>query len=173
MACTQTLSSITTGCEGVVGGLVEVYAHNKADIASITVSDGKVSAFALANLAPSAAKLAFRKQTGSMTSTWKIDDTAGVRYVTTELALRFAKMETAKRTSLMALAQAETILIVKDQNGKYWLMGKDNPVTISAGTGETGTAHGDANQYTINLQDLSSEMPFEVADAAVTTFLNE
>lgn len=172
MSCTQTLSGINTSCESNVGGIVEVYAQNKSDITAITLADGKVSAFTLASDAAAAAVLNFRKQTGSLTSTITVDDANGTQYVSSDLALRFAKMETAKRTSVIALAHAETVLIVKDQNGKYWLLGYDNPVTLSAGTGSTGTAMGDANEYALTLNDISAELPYEVEEAAVTTFLN-
>lgn len=172
MSCTQTLSGISTSCAANVGGIVEVYAQNKSDIAGITLTDGAVSAFTLASGAAAAVTLNFRKQTGSLTSTWNVDDQAGSIFVSSDLALRFAKMETAKRTAVIALAYAETILIVKDQNGKYWLLGYDNPVTMSAGTGTTGTAMGDANEYTLTLNDVSEALPYEVNSAAVTTFLN-
>lgn len=172
MSCTQTLSGINTSCDSNVGGIVEVYAQNKADIASMTVTDGKISAITLTAGAPAAAVLLFRKQTGSLVSTWNVDDAAGSKYVSSDLTLRFAKMETAKRTAVLALAHGETVLIVKDQNGLYWLVGYDNPVTLSAGGGNTGTAMGDANEYTLTLNDVSRDLPFEVASAAVTTFLN-
>jgi hypothetical protein len=172
MSCTQTISGINTSCDSNVGGIVEVYAQNKSDITAITLTDGKVSALTLDAGAVAAATLSFRKQTGSLTSTINVDDAAGTQYVSSDLSLRFAKMETAKRTSVIALAHAETILIVKDQNGKYWLLGYDNPVTLSAGTGSTGTAMGDANEYALTLNDISAEFPYEVVSAAVTTFLN-
>lgn len=171
MSCTQTLSGINTSCDSNVGGIVEVYAQNKASIASITVTDGKISAITLNASTPAAAVLSFRKQTGSLASTWNVDDAAGSKYVSSDLTLRFAKMETAKRTAILALAQGETILIVKDQNGLYWLIGYDNPVTLSAGGGNTGTAMGDANEYTITLNDISRELPYEVASTPLATFL--
>jgi hypothetical protein len=57
-------------------------------------------------------------------------------------------------------------VIVKDANGKYWYLGKDEPVNASAGDGQTGTNRGDANRYTLTLQDNSLEMPYEV-DATI------
>jgi hypothetical protein len=93
--------------------------------------------------------------------------------VTSELNMRFSKMETAKRTSIMAVAYADTYVIVKDSNGKYWLLGYDDPVTISGGGGTTGTNFADANEYTLVLKDESEELPYEVDADAVAQFLNE
>jgi hypothetical protein len=80
-------------------------------------------------------------------------------------------METAKRVEMSALAQNELVLVVKDANGKYWLLGKDEPVMATAGEGVTGTARGDRNGYSITLQDTSLEMPYEVKSDIVEALI--
>ena len=74
----------------------------------------------------------------------------------------FNRMETTKRIEITALAQGELVVIVKDANGLYWLLGEYEPVVISAGDGLTGTARADRNGYSITLQDNSPEMPSEI-----------
>lgn len=170
--CTpQTLSGIATECGTNVGGIKVVAAQNRASLKGITVTDGKITAIDMATGAAEAAVYGFRKQTGSLTSTYQISDDSGSKMVQSDLVLRFAKMETSKRVSITALANAETVLLVKDQNDKVWLLGYDNGVTIGAGVGQTGTAFTDANEYQLTLTDLSRELPYEVADTAVTAFL--
>ena len=44
-------------------------------------------------------------------------------------------METAKRLEIGSLLIGNVAMIVKDGNGIYWYLGKDYPVTASAGTG--------------------------------------
>lgn len=114
----------------------------------------------------------FARNTGSMTSTYTIDPATGVRYVTTDLVLQFNRMETTKRVEMVALAQNELVLIVKDANGKYWLLGKDEPVMATAGEGVTGTARSDRNGYSITLQDTSLEMPYEVDPAIIAELVD-
>ena len=75
-------------------------------------------------------------------------------------------METTKRVEITALSVNDLVAIVKDANGVYWYLGYDEPVNASAGDGQTGTARGDANRYSITLQDISKEMPMEV-DASI------
>jgi hypothetical protein len=87
--------------------------------------------------------------------------------VTSELLLQFNRMQTQARVEITALAMGDLAVIVKDANGKYWYLGKDEPVNASAGDGQTGTARGDANRYTITLQDESKEMPYEVDSSIV------
>ena len=62
-------------------------------------------------------------------------------------------------------------VLAKDANGKYWFLGKDEPVMATAGEGVTGTARGDRNGYGITLQDTSLEMPYEVDAELVAELL--
>jgi hypothetical protein len=154
-----------------MGGIVEAYAINKEQIESFTITDNVVSAVAVAD-GEKFKLFSFARNTGSMTSTYTSDPATGVRYVTTDLVLQFNRMETAKRVEIMALAQNELCLIVKDANGKYWLLGHDEPVMATGAEGVTGTARGDRNGYSITLQDTSLEMPYEVDAKAIATLVD-
>ena len=169
MACNVNIAGLCRDCETSKGGIVEVYAANYADVTvapSAITSGGVITAITVADSA-SFYKYQFRKGTGSMTSTLNVDAANGVNYVSTELVLQFTKMETRKRIEMSALAVGELVFIVKDANGKYWYLGKDEPVNASASDAQTGTARGDANRYTITLQDNSLEMPYEVDSSIV------
>lgn len=161
MPCTQTLSGLVKDCAANMGGIVEVLIANHADVSSVAVSDGMISTITMAQSAKFK-RYNFAKNTGSLTSTYTLDPASGVKYVTTDLLLQFNRMETAKRVEITALALGDLVVICKDANGKYWYLGKDEPVNASAGDGQTGTARSDANRYTITLEDNSLEMPFEV-----------
>ena len=165
MACNQTLSGLVRDCAPSMGGIVEVYAANKDEIGAITIADDKVSAITTGN--GKFKKYCFARNTGSMTSNYQISPENGTRFVATDLVLVFNRMETTKRVEMTALAQNDLVLIVKDANGKYWLLGKDEPVRATAGDGQTGTARADRNGYSITLQDNSPEMPYEVDESIV------
>lgn len=154
-----------------MGGIVEAYAINKEHIGEMTLTEGVVSAITLAT-GEKFKTFSFARNTGSMTSTYTSDPATGVRYVTTDLVLQFNRMETAKRVEIMALAQNELCLVVKDANGKYWLLGKDEPVMATGAEGVTGTARGDRNGYSITLQDTSLEMPYEVDAKALSALVD-
>jgi len=169
MPCTQTLSGLVKDCAANMGGIVEVLIANHADVSSVAVSDGMISTITMAQSAKFK-RYNFAKNTGSLTSTYTLDPASGVKYVTTDLLLQFNRMETSKRVEITALALGDLVVICKDANGKYWYLGKDEPVNASAGDGQTGTARSDANRYTITLEDNSLEMPFEV-DASIVDAL--
>lgn len=166
MSCIQTLSGLAKDCSANMGGIVEVLIANYDDVSAFTVADDKIATITMAS-GKTFKRYSFAKNTGSLTSTYTIDTASGVRYVVSDLVLQFNRMETTKRVEISALALADLMIICKDANGVYWLLGKDEPVNASAGDGQTGTARSDANRYTITLQDNSLEMPYEVLASIV------
>ena len=163
MPCNQTLAGIARDCTPSMGGIVAAYIANRDDIEGITVTSDKVSGFTLATGVTTPFHLYnFRKGTGSMTSTLNVDQAAGSNFVSTDLLLQFSRMDTTKRIEIAALAVNELWVVVKEANGLYWLLGAEEPVVSSAGTGQTGTARADGNYYQITLQDNSSTFPIEV-----------
>ena len=170
MACNQTLSGLVKDCSPSMGGITEVLLANREDVSAVTADTGKITEITMASSAKFK-RYSFARNTGSMTSTYTIDQASGVRYVTTDLLLQFNRMETAKRVEISALAVNDLVAIVKDANGIYWYLGYDEPVNASAGDGQTGTARGDANRYTITLQDNSKEMPMEVDSTIIPALI--
>ncbi len=160
MTCNQALSGISRDCTPSMGGIVEVYINNYDEVSAVTTKDNQVTGITIGTV--KFKKFNFARQTGSLTSTYTIDRTTGANYVASDLVLQFNRMETAKRVEISALAVNDLVVIVKDANGKYWYLGKDEPVMASAGDGQTGTARGDRNGYSITLQDNATEMPYEV-----------
>lgn len=170
MSCVQTLSGLAKDCTPNMGGIVEALIANHDDVTELTITTGIITAITMASSAKFK-RYNFAKNTGSLTSTYNIDPASGVKYVSSDLVLQFNRMETAKRVEITALALGDLAIIVKDANGKYWYLGKDEPVNASASDGQTGTSRSDANRYSITLQDNSLEMPYEVADTALESIV--
>lgn len=160
MSCTNyTLKGITNDCSTSKGGIREIYiADWQKDIFTVGDSAGTVTAL---KSETQWFKYYIKRNTSSFTSTATIDLANGVNYVSTELALVFTKMETAKRVELSALLLNDVAVLVVDANNKVWCLGKDNPVNATAGTAESGTAATDGNKYTLTLTDESDTFPFE------------
>lgn len=186
--CNQTLSGIRLDCSHSLGGIKTVYIANYNDVtdieynASTGTTTGSTSGETYTGDTITGITMAasakfkpyqFRKQTGSMTSTLTVDETAGVNYVSTELSLVFTKMETKKRIELSALSIGQLAVIVEDSNGTFWYLGKDDYVSVSAGGGQTGTAKGDGNNYTLTLRDESDTYPYEITKEAVEAVIDK
>ena len=161
MACTQTLSGLTRDCSNNMGGIKEVYIANFDDVASLTVTNDIITAIAMQSTAKFK-KYSFRPQTAELVSTPQINSENGVAYIQSVLTLQFAKMDTTKRLEINALALGDLVIVVVDNNGKMWYLGKDNPVVASGGDSGTGKAFTDANRYGIQLTDNSLLYPYEV-----------
>ncbi len=160
-SCNQVLSGLVNDCASSKGGIVEALIANHEDVASVTVTEGQITAITMAESAKFK-KYYFKRNTGQFTSTLNISEENGTKYVSTDIVLLFSRMETVKRIEMEALAMNDLAVIVKDANGKYWYFGYDEPVSASAGDGQTGTARGDSNRYSITLQDNSDTWPYEI-----------
>ena len=186
--CIQTLKGITLDCSHSLGGIKTVYIANYNDVtdikynASTGTTTGSTSGATYTGDTITGITMAsgttfkpyqFRKQTGSMTSTLTVDETAGVNYVSTELSLVFTKMETKKRIELSALSVGQLAVIVEDSNGTFWYLGKDDYVSATSGTGQSGVAKGDGNSYNIVLRDESDTYPYEITKEAVEAVIEK
>ena len=161
MPCIQTLSGFAKDCAPSLGGIVEAYFANKADVSAIVVTQSKITGITMVTGA-TFKSYGFSRETASLTSTWTIDKKTNATYVTSELTLPFNRMETAKKIEVEALVEGELVGFVKDANGAYWFLGYDNPLQASAGEGVSGTATSDRNGYGVTLQDVSKKLPFEM-----------
>lgn len=171
MSCSQTLGGIPSDCATSRGGILDAWIANHADVVKKELTDDIITTITMAETAKFK-HYSFKKNTGSLTSTLTTEPTNGTNFVTSDLALVFGRMETAKRIEMEALSRGELVVIVKDANGKYWYLGYDAPVTASAGTGQTGTASTDGNNYQITLQDESNTYPYEVAASALADIVD-
>lgn len=142
-----------------MGGVKTILINLADAVTEATVSGGLITA-----ITKTAAfkKYAFAANSASATSTKTIDKANGVNFVTTDLVMKFSRMETTKRTEVEALSLNELVVVYEDANGKWWYLGKDEPVTASAVDGQTGAARSDSNAYNVTLEDISRETPYEV-----------
>lgn len=167
-------------CQPNLGGIKNIWlADWEADVATLTGAEGETAAEKLIGNKVTALKediiwthYPMRKNTCSMTSTLN-NSTEGSSYVTTELAMVFSKMETQKRIAIQALAIGQVMAVVEDSNGERWFLGADEPLTATAGTGETGTAKADSNRYSLTLTDESLGFPYPLASEIVLNVKKE
>lgn len=176
MSCSTIKSVNFSLCQSNLGGITKIYLANVDDVASVTVgtastlTDEGITAITM-DSGKTFQEFTVKKNTSNFTSTLTVNDN-GSSYVSTVISYLMPRMDAAKRAAMQAFMLAEAIAIVKDANGSYWMIGdKNNPLTNTAGTGETGTAKGDANQYTVELTAETGEWPYEVTESAVQAVL--
>ena len=156
--CTLT-AGMPLKCLDSIGGLKNVYISAFSDTTTFTVAADIITASANTGTFYT---YKFRPQTASLTEEGSHSLENATNFWTQTLAMIFHKMETEKKINIMTLAGTQMHVIVEDQNGTYWLMGKENGVYLTASSSLSGTAYGDHNGYTISLQGLEPKMATEL-----------
>jgi hypothetical protein len=171
MAACSAIESLTLGCENAVGGIKEIYLLDMEDLASVADSspEGIIDTITTVGGA-TYKKFEFKKNTGVFSET-KAD---GTTFFTQTVTIVIPKMEYVKRNKIMLLAEGERdlSLIVKDSNGKFWLVGEENGVILSTAEVTTGTARTDANQYTLTFVGEEMAMAKEVDSSIIPALVS-
>ncbi len=155
MACTIS-SGLGLTCRESVGGLKYAYILD-ASGSAITVEEtaGVASSISVAGTALtslSADMFLFDqvKQTASLVETVNASEENGTVFYTSVLNLVFNKLEATKLNSLKLLAaNSKLLIVVKDNNDNFWMVGNTNGAVVSGGSSESGTAMGDRSGLSI------------------------
>lgn len=162
MACESvSLKGISNDCLKSMGGVKEIKLAPWKEFDG-TISNGEITELDISDFKTYYTK----KNVSSMTSTYNIDVPNGVNYVSTELNLVFARMSADKRLEINALATSDLRAIVTDSNNTMWYLGMNEPIILTAGTGQTGVAKTDGNNYNLTFTDESAELPFPLSASA-------
>lgn len=164
MACVYTFGGNTLDCKDSIGGIKEIYIADYSWISgvSINVTTDIVTGITLTST-NKFKTYKLNKQVSSLTITPNTNDTAGTTWYQSDVLVVLPKMNAAKRLEFQAMTVGNMAVIVRDQNNTYWYLGKANPVTATAGSAGTGTAFGDANQFSITISDMGKNPPYEVS----------
>jgi len=153
MSCLNT-ANIELGCASSVGGIKELYvvagaitgtSYNSEDVLTGATGTGTTYTFEL------------QKQTSNMVETFQVSLENGTTFFEQAVTAVMNKMDQDKRNQLKLLAANRNIvLFVKDNNDTIWYLGSDfDGGFVSAGSGESGTAFGDRNGYSVTITTYS------------------
>ena len=167
MATTCLLTSgYTLGCRDNIGGVAEVYIgeYNGSSLGYQLGTDNIIGTFSGGTVS----FYTFQQEieTASFTENGNFSIENGTSYYEMTLSIVLHKLEAALRNKILLLGQGKWRVIVKDQRGKYWLMGYQNPVRVSASTPGVGKAYGDMNGATITFIGKEPVPAYEVASTA-------
>lgn len=170
--CT-TLAGITLDCRDNVGGIETVFIENIETSLAVTatagvaaVADVLVDTVALDATLSSMDVYECVKQTGMLEETGTFSDENGTVFFTSVATAVFNKLDGAKLNELYELAvSAKLLVIVKDNNGKYWLVGNDRGAVATSSTEGTGTAYGDRNGISMSFTGIDNTPMVELTGA--------
>lgn len=154
MSCSIT-SGITLGCKDSQGGIEYLYIADLPNYDTITTDvDGKITSLDDDGTPVSINffKYEVPKQTSSFTETITSSVENGTVFYEQAALFIFNKLEAAKRDQIKLLAQNPKLLVVvKDANGEFIVVGVTRGAELTAGTRQTGVAYGDRNGGEITL----------------------
>lgn len=170
MSCALT-TGFLRGCNESEGGVLEFYFGNKvSDFSATADSTGKITSISGTSL--EYYKYEVEPETCNLVQTHQNNPANGMRGVDQVVTLVLNYMEQEKRQEIINLAKGLLSVIVKDSNGKYWLVGIDRGVRMSqGGTAQTGTAFADRNGYSLNFIAKETEEAPEVAYSAFSSLI--
>lgn len=161
MACTLN-SGRTEPCKDVVGGITAVYFLDFGNVATVDELTDQISDFA-------ASATAYKyevKGNSSLTQNINSSRENGTTFFEQVLSLTLHKLSAVDNKEIKLLAYGRPHIIVEDNNGDFYLMGREYGADVTGGTIVTGAAMGDMSGYTLTFTAME-KMP---ANYAALTF---
>ena len=188
MACTTYLTGFSTSCGSNLPSIKKLYVgtfesgtftytyQQNSEAQDVLDADGNkiieaVSGATLKSGADKWVEFQFRKNSSSMDTEMTVNDN-GSHFYTNSATCTFAKIENSKRLALQSVASGECSMIIVDSNNQTWLIGAENPVSLTTLSGSTGTAIGDSNQYSVTLSADEATMPILIEADQAQTVIN-
>jgi hypothetical protein len=155
MSCSLT-TGYALGCRDSVGGIKTIYVQGWNATGTVnTNGSGTVTGFT--GFSSGFYEYDLTKATSSMTETLNASIENGSLYYTPEVTFSINKLQVAVRNELRLLARNRLLVIVQDNNNRYWVLGAANGLEATAGTAGSGTAFGDRSGYEMTLTGMEPD----------------
>lgn len=146
MACDINLGR-TEPCKDSVGGITAVYFLNYGNIAEI---DGGVGGTDEVTDFTSASAYKYEvKGNSNLTQNITSSRENGTTFFEQVLSLTLHKLSSTDNKEIKLLAYGRPHIIVEDNNGNFYWMGREYGADVTGGTIVTGSAMGDLSGYTL------------------------
>jgi len=160
MPCALT-SGYSLDCKDSSGGITEVFFIEESNVTNIATASGVVT-----GLTKAAGKRFWKyelpKETGNFTNNPQVSTENGTLFFEQGLTIVINKLSASVNTELKLLAQNVLIAVVKDNNNKFWMLGKERGLDMAASESGSGTAFGDRSGYTLNFTGKEPDQLYEV-----------
>jgi hypothetical protein len=174
MACILS-GGYSVGCK-TISGIQEVYigTYNGGATASgglgyVTDANGQITSF----VGTTSSFYRFQQpiETGSVTVNGNFNEQNGTAYWDQVAEITISGVTQSTINQVDALGKGRWRILILDQNGNYTLMGKVNPVTVTAGTGGLGKAYADLNGFVITFTGKEFDVLTQVSSSAAAQLI--
>lgn len=170
MSCVLT-SGYTLGCRDNVGGIQQVYIGEWNGSALQYTLDPNQVIGTFSGTYSGFYTFEQEIEVGSYTENGVYSVENGTAFYEQTLEITLHKLEAAIRNQILVLGQGKWRILILDQRGRYWLMGYQNPVRVSAATPGLGKAYGDLNGAVITFMGKEPEPAHEVSASAAAQLI--
>lgn len=131
----------------------------------ITSSFGTITGFG--GVTSSFFKFETNLETASYVEAGAFSNENQTAFYTGTLELTLNGMNQALVEQINILGKGRWRIVILDQNGNYWLMGKQNPINVSASTPGLGKAYGDLQGAVVTFESKEPAPITQVSSAAL------
>jgi hypothetical protein len=164
--------AIALDCLDAIGGVKTLWVSSDFDYTTFTAG-ATTGISSITGGTGTFYQIQVAKDVASFTETFNISNTNGTAFFTQELTIPVQHLSSAKRAQIQLLAyNRASRAIFEDNNGLFWIIGLTRGCMVSTGTTATGTAPGDANQYSLVLQGMEPSMTYQLVSLASLTGVN-
>ena len=169
MACSLTLAGRGVGCKDALGGIKRLYIAEWEEGMWEDIASGAVTGLS-GTLTATFYTYDMNRGSGSLNQTITASIENGTVFYDQALTANFSKLAAADITELQNMTKGRMAVLVEDNNGNWFVMGHSRGVEASGGVVQTGTASGDLNGFTIelNAQEVSPAPFLALTDGAPT-----
>jgi len=164
-------TGIARVCKSNAPGNVEIYIGNFSGATSYT-TDADNLITGVTSMTP-VYKFEFPRNTAGFVENIQstpVNDEISYQQV---VSMVFNKRDVAKRNLMLLLAKATTVIIIKDSNGLYTLVGKEVGCDLSTGLNQSGVATGDRNGYEFEFTTESASPAAFIEFDAFSSFIDD
>ena len=153
MTCKLTQGRQLSGCYENFGGLKTVFIANFDDIDAISISGGTVTDITLTGTSTNFYQfdLHEKAETDEFSEELNFEISNAAKSYTQTLTLLFNKYGSDERDIVQSIASTATVVVVKDNNDNYWLMGKTRGCHLDSAETGSGTALSERNGTTLSI----------------------
>lgn len=167
MACDLTQANLIP-CRDSRGGVDEVYIAELANKLLITTTSGVITAFTMLST-KKFWTYKMEKENASFTDVTTVSSENGTKFNQQDCSFIIKQLSSSNRNELNLLAQNRCMVIHKDGNGRYWLLGELNGLDVASISAQSGKAYGDLNGSTVTMTGKEILPAKEVTAALMAT----
>jgi len=175
MACVLNTGT-TLDCRSSLGGVKAVYIGSTTgqDISitattgvatALTAQGGTIDITSVADLTTNGMfEFQQPRQSASLSETGAFSEENGTAFYTSVLSMVVNTLEGEKLNTLNILGQnTRLVVVVKDANDRFFILGNTSGAIVTASTSETGVSFGDRSGITIEISAISAQPMYELS----------